>query len=306
MSGRAAQGGASDLAVPLKRPDRTIVSQVRLFVRYYPVGVAALGVLVALVIASALAPTIARFDPLEIDFTAIRGAPSGAHWFGTDDLGRDVFTRVLYGGRVTLVVAVFSVLIGDGLGFIVGIISAYAGGWYDLVIQRVLEVLLAFPALILALLLLVAIGGGVSTIIIAIAVTRIPDSGRVARSTVLSIKQEPYVEAARSIGATGLRVTSRHVAPQTLGLFLVIISINFGFAVFAEAALSFLGVGVPPPTATWGGMLGSIVSHIFNPAWWLVVFPGLAIVVTVLAMNLLGDAIRDFADPRSAERRSVT
>ena len=261
--------------------------------------------LLGLVAAAAAAPAIAPYDPLLPDFTAIRQAPSADHWMGTDDLGRDVFTRILYGGRVTLLVAFLAVALGDGLGFVVGIVSAYVGGWFDLIVQRVLEVVLAFPALILALLLLVAIGGGISTIVIAIGVTRIPDSARVVRSRVLSVKEEPYIEAARAIGGTPLRVTVLHVAPQTLGLFLVIASINLGFAVFAEAALSFLGVGIPPPTPSWGGMLGSIVSQTFNPAWWLVVFPGTAIVVTVFALNLLGDAIRDYADPRSAEFRKT-
>ena len=248
-------------------------------------------------------PSTFPSDPLEADFSALKAGPSGDHWFGTDRIGRDVFSRVIYGARSTLVIAFIAVALGDGLGFTLGIISAYAGGRFDLISQRVLEVFLALPALILALLLGVAIGKGLDSIIIAIAVTRVPDSARVVRSRVLSIKEEPYVEAARVIGSTPLRVAVRHVAPQTLSLFLVIFSINLGFAVFAEAALSYLGVGVRPPTPTWGNMLGAETSHIFRPLWWMFFFPGTAIVVTVLAMNLLGDAIRDFADPRAAERR---
>ncbi len=275
----------------------------RTFLRHYPVGVAALLVLVMLSLVSVAAPLLAPFDPLQPDFTALKAPPSRDHWMGTDDLGRDTFSRLLYGGRVSLMIAVLAVALGDGLGFAIGIGSAYIGGWFDLIVQRILEIILAFPALILALLLLVAIGPGASTIVIAIGVSRIPDSARVVRSRVLAIKEEDYVQAARVVGAGPLRIAARHVAPQTVGLFLVIASVNLGFAVFAEAALSFLGVGIRPPTPTWGGMLGSQAGQFFNPAWWLVVFPGVAIVITVFAMNLLGDALRDFTDPRAAEQR---
>ena len=298
-----ASAGSGLLAETSPEQKHGIVSNVAKFFVHYPLGAGALCVLVAIVLAAFLAPFYVPNDPLEADFGALRVAPSGEHWFGTDRLGRDVFSRVLYGARSTLVIAFIAVAIGDGFGFSIGIISAYAGGRFDLISQRVLEVLLALPALILALLLGVAIGKGLDSIIIAIAVTRIPDSARVVRSRVLSIKQEPYVEAARVIGSTPLRVAARHVAPQTLSLFLVIFSINLGFAVFAEAALSYLGVGVRPPTPTWGNMLGAETSHVFRPLWWMFAFPGLAIVVTVLSMNLMGDAIRDYADPRAAERR---
>ena len=286
---------------------RGIVANLQRFFRHYPVGAAALVVLLLLVFLAAAAPWVTQnvtgHGPLDADFSALRAPPDSEHWMGTDRIGRDVLARVIYGGRSTLFIAFLAVALGDGIGFAIGIASAYASGRFDLISQRVLEVLLAFPALILALMLGVAIGKGVDSIIIAIAVTRVPDSARVARSRVLSVKEEPYVEAARVIGSSPLRVAARHVAPQTLGLFLVIASINLGFAVFAEAALSYLGVGVRPPTPTWGNMLGAETSHIFRPLWWMFAFPGLAIVITVLAMNLLGDAIRDFADPRAAERR---
>ncbi len=288
--------------VPPEQKHGIFASLAKFFV-HYPLGAGALCVLLVIIAAAALAPLYVPSDPFEADFSALKAAPSGDHWFGTDRIGRDVFSRVIYGARSTLVIAFIAVAIGDGFGFTIGIISAYAGGRFDLISQRILEVLLALPALILALLLGVAIGKGLDSIIIAIAVTRVPDSARVVRSRVLSIKEEPYVEAARVIGSTPLRVAVRHVAPQTLSLFLVIFSINLGFAVFAEAALSYLGVGVRPPTPTWGNMLGAETSHVFRPLWWMFFFPGLAIVVTVLSMNLLGDAIRDFADPRAAERR---
>ncbi len=288
--------------VPPEQKHGIFASLTKFFV-HYPLGAGALCVLLVIIAAAALAPFYVPSDPFEADFSALKAAPSSEHWFGTDRIGRDVFSRVIYGARSTLVIAFIAVAIGDGFGFTIGIISAYAGGRFDLISQRILEVLLALPALILALLLGVAIGKGLDSIIIAIAVTRVPDSARVVRSRVLSIKEEPYVEAARVIGSTPLRVAVRHVAPQTLSLFLVIFSINLGFAVFAEAALSYLGVGVRPPTPTWGNMLGAETSHVFRPLWWMFFFPGLAIVVTVLSMNLLGDAIRDYADPRAAERR---
>ena len=283
---------------------RGIFANLKKFFAHYPVGAAALCVLIVITLAAMLAPVYLPYDATaDGNLGTLREAPSRDYIMGTDRVGRDVAVRVLYGARSTLIIAFFAVAAGDGLGFALGIISAYAGGRADLIIQRVLEVFLALPALILALLLAVAIGRGLDSIIIAIAVTRVPDSARVVRSRVLSIKEEPYVEAARVIGSTPLRVAARHVAPQTLSLFLVIFSINLGFAVFAEAALSYLGVGVRPPTPTWGNMLGAETSHVWRPLWWMFVFPGLAIVVTVLSMNLLGDAIRDFADPRAAERR---
>ncbi len=191
-----------------------------------------------------------------------------------------------------------SITAGTGLGFIWGVLTGYIGGKFDLISQRFLDILMSFPTVILALLLLAAIGAGLWTVILAIAVVSVPNSTRVMRSVVLSVKEMAFVEAARAIGASPIRVMFRHVAPQCIAPLLVVASIGLGVAVFAEAALSFLGLGIPPPTATWGNMLGGVLSNIFKPPWWLVIFPGVAITITILAFNLMGDALRDYLDPR--------
>jgi ABC-type dipeptide/oligopeptide/nickel transport system permease subunit len=271
---------------------------VRRFLRSSLVGTASLGLLLIVAVAAVGAEALAPYDPIDTDFAALKQEPSREHLLGTDTLGRDVLSRLIYGARVTLIVGVSSVLLGDGIGFFWGLISGYAGRRVDEISQRVLDVLMAFPALILALLLMAGLGPGLHTVIVAIAVTRVPLATRVIRSVVISAKEQPYVEAARALGAGPSRAMIRHLAPQCVAPLLVISSFNLGTAIFAEAALSFLGVGVPPPTPSWGSMLGSVLAEAFKPPWWLVVFPGLAITLTIVAANLLGDALRDFLDPK--------
>jgi ABC-type dipeptide/oligopeptide/nickel transport system permease subunit len=262
------------------------------------VGSASLVVLLLVAATAFFADALAPYHPLQTDYTMIGRPPSAEHLLGTDLLGRDVLSRLIYGARVTLIVAVSSVLAGDSVGFVWGLVSGYLGRRFDVISQRFLDILMAFPALILAMLLVVSFGSGLHTVIIAIAVTRVPLATRVIRSTVLSTKEMAFVEAARGLGASGVRLMRRHLGPQCVAPLLVIASFNLGTAIFAEAALSFLGVGVPPPTPTWGSMLGGVLAEAFRPPWWLVVFPGLAITVTIVAANLLGDALRDFLDPR--------
>jgi ABC-type dipeptide/oligopeptide/nickel transport system permease subunit len=259
--------------------------------------VSGLFVLLVLVV-GALAPLLAPYDPLANSFSEVRQAPSPSHWLGTDHLGRDTLSRIIYGTRVTMLVAVSSVLLGEALGFAFGVATGYLGGKFDLLSQRVIEVLMSFPTFILALLLLVSMGAGLQTVIVAIAITRVPGTTRIIRSVVLSLRELAYVEAARALGAPSIRTMVRHIAPQCVAPMLVLISLNLGGAIFTEAALSFLGVGVPPPDPSWGNMLGGVMAEQFRPSWWLVVFPGLAITLTVMATNLLGDALRDFLDPR--------
>lgn len=247
------------------------------------------------------APLLAPYDPL-LPVGPSRQPPSADFWLGTDMVGRDVLSRIIYGTRITMIVALVSVFIGDAIGFVWGLTSAYVGGRLDMASQRVLDVLLSFPGLILAILLMVALGSGLQTVIIAIAISRIPLTTRVMRSVVLSVKSFAYIEAARSIGATQTGIAWRHVAPQCLAPLLVILSANIGTAIFAEAALSFLGVGVPPPAPSWGNMLGSVLAETFRPPWWLVVFPGIAITLTIMCCNLFGDALRDVLDPRLKRR----
>ncbi|MFG1422319.1 ABC transporter permease [Roseixanthobacter liquoris] len=274
----------------------------RILLRKSPVGALSLLILVCVVCVAVLAPVLAPYDPLSTNMSVARQPPSAAHWLGTDHLGRDALSRLIYGTRITLVVVLSSVLIGDGIGFIWGLASGYIGGRFDLLGQRLLDVKMAFPSLILAMLLLAGLGSGLPTVIIAIAITRIPLTTRTIRSVVLSIKQMPYVEAAESIGATKWRIATRHIMPQCIAPLLVVVSFSLGTAIFTEAALSFLGVGVPPPAPSWGSMLSGVLADSFKPQWWLVLFPGLAITITITAANLLGDALRDLLDPRLRQR----
>ncbi len=272
------------------------------FTRTSPVGAIAALIWIVLILTAIFAPALAPYAPQAADYGAIRQAPSAQHLLGADDLGRDVLSRIIFGARITLVVSIASVLIGDLIGFLWGVTSGYLGQRFDLVSQRVLDVLMSFPTLILALLLLVAIGAGLTTVIIAIAVTRVPSSARVIRSVVLSIKETAYVEAARSVGVKPWRIMLQHIAPQCIAPLIVIATLNLGAAIFAESALSFLGLGIPPPAPSWGNMLGGVLAASFRPSWWLVIFPGLAITISIMAANLLGDALRDFLDPRLRSR----
>jgi peptide/nickel transport system permease protein len=281
---------------------RRTTASVRRFVRASPIGAVGALVMLLVLLVGAFAEVVAPYDPLVANFGATRRDPSAQFLLGTDYLGRDVLSRIVHGARVTLLVAITSVLLGDSLGFIWGIVSGYVGRRFDMVSQRVLDIMLSFPGLILAILLMAALGPRLETVIIAIAVSRVPLSTRVIRSVVLSVKQFAYVEAARCIGATSPGIMLRHIAPQCVAPLLVILSANLGTAIFAESALAFLGIGVPEPTPTWGRMLGGVLSEAFRPPWWLVIFPGLAITLTIMAANLFGDALRDVLDPRLKRR----
>lgn len=278
------------------------VSGIGRFLRSSPIGAVAALIWLLLILMAIFAPTLAPYDPQEADYGAIRQAPSAQHLLGADDLGRDILSRIIFGARITLMVSISSVLIGDLIGFLWGVASGYLGGRFDLISQRILDVLMSFPTLILALLLLVVIGAGLTTVIIAIAITRVPGSTRVIRSVVLSVKENAYVDAARMVGVTPFWVMLRHVAPQCLAPLIVIATLNLGGAIFAEASLSFLGLGIPPPAPSWGNMLGGVLAASFKPSWWLVVYPGLAITIAVMSANLLGDALRDFLDPKLRQR----
>jgi len=268
------------------------------FVRSSPLGAGCAVFLILVVFVAIFADQLAPYDPLQASYGAIRQPPSPDHLLGTDHLGRDALSRLIHGARITLLVSMSSVLIGDSLGFLWGLVSGYLGRRFDMVSQRLLDVLLSFPTLILAMLMMIGLGSGLHTVIIAIAVTRVPLSTRVIRSVALSVREFAYVDAARAIGAPPLRVMLRHVAPQCVAPFLVIVSLNLGAAIFAEAALSFLGLGVPAPAPSWGNMLGGVLAEAFKPPWWMVLTPGVAITLTILCANLFGDALRDFLDPK--------
>ncbi len=276
---------------------RKFLRPMLIFSRQSPVGAVAGVFLVFVILMAIAAPVVAPYHPLTADFTVMTEPPVAAHPLGTDPLGRDTLSRIIYGARYTLIVAFSAVLLGTTSGAILGVASAYIGGKFDLGVQRVLEVLQAFPDLILALLLMVALGPGLGTVILAIAVTRIPFGGRIVRSVALQVREMDYVTAARAVGVSGLRTMRLHVAPQCVAPYLVLATAHLGVAIIIEASLGFLGVGIPPPTPTWGNMLAMQGNNLIPP-WWLVVYPGVAITLIVLAFSLFGDGLRDYLDPR--------
>jgi ABC-type dipeptide/oligopeptide/nickel transport system permease subunit len=257
------------------------------------------GVVAATIVLVAIAaPLIAPHDPLMANFRQMAKPPGEVSWFGTDQLGRDVFSRVIHGSRISLAIALAAVLLGTTLGALWGLACGFFGGRFDILSQRAMEFMQSFPDLILAMAIAMALGAGTGTVIVAIAITRIPFGGRVIRSVVLSLKEMPFVEAARGLGASNRRLMFRHILPQCIAPFLILATAHLGVAIIIEASLGFLGVGIPPPTPTWGNMLADSLNAGLVPPWWLVLFPGLAITITVLAFNLLGDGIRDMLDPR--------
>lgn len=268
------------------------------FTRTSPIGAIAAVYLIVLLVVTIFAGQIAPYHPLEADFTALRQPPSSRHWMGTDNLGRDVFSRLLHGGRISLSVAIIATVFSKSIGLAWGVMTGYLGATFDLISQRIVEVLLAFPGIILAMLLLAALGGGFGSVIFAITLQSIAGTVRVIRSVVLSIKEMAYVESAHAVGASTTRVMWQHITPQCIAPILVLTSASLGGAIFAEAALSFLGLGIPQPNPSWGNMLGGVLANQFRPQWWLVIYPGLTITITILALNLVGDALRDHLDPK--------
>jgi len=263
-----------------------------------PIGYISGVFLIIFLLIGIFADLISPYGPLEAHYDAMKQPPSGEYWLGTDHMGRDLLSRVMHGTRVTMIVAFVAIFIADTIGLAWGIISGYLGGKFDLFSQRLIDILMSFPSIILALLLLVVMGAGLETVIIAIAVTRIPGSQRVIRAVVLSVKETAYVEAARAIGASPLRVMARHISPQTYAPLIVVATTSLGGAIFTEASLSFLGLGIPPPSPSWGNLLGGLLLESLRPPWWLMIAPGVCITATILAFNLLGDGLRDHFDPR--------
>ena len=268
------------------------------FARRYPVGFASAVVLIIVVFLSVAAPLVTVHDPNWVKLREREQTPSWSHPLGTDYSGRDILSRVFHGGRISLTVAVLSVLLGTTVGAIWGVASGYIGGRFDTISQRVLEVFMAFPAIILAMVLLVGLGAGMWTVVIAIAVTRLPYGVRVVRAVALSVKELTYVDAARALGASPLRIMALHIAPQCVAPYLTLATAHLGVVIIIEASLGFLGFGINPPTPTWGNMLGGAVADVLVPHWPILVFPGAMITIVVLAFNFLGDAIRDDFDPR--------
>jgi ABC-type dipeptide/oligopeptide/nickel transport system permease subunit len=269
------------------------------FGRRYPVGGVSGLVLLTIIILALAASAVAPYHPTDdADFLSRNKEPSQTYVLGTDSIGRDMLSRVIHGARISLFVAFMAVLLGDGVGLIWGVATGYLGGRFDIYSQRFLELMMSLPTIILAMLLLLWLGAGILPVIIAIAITRVPLTVRVIRSVALSVRETAFIEAARAIGASNLRIMALHVTPQVLAPWLVLATAHLGAVVVLEASLGFLGVGIPPPTPTWGNMLGGEVAERLVPRWWLVIYPGLAITITVLAINLFGDAMRDRLDPK--------
>jgi peptide/nickel transport system permease protein len=270
---------------------------VRDFVREKPLGAAG-GILVGLMLIVALfAPFLSPMDPLQTSPLERLLGPSSAHWLGTDGIGRDVASRLIHGARVSLLVGVVATLVGAVTGALIGMVSGYTGGRVDFFVQRVMDVLLAFPALILALTIMAALGPSVVNVIAAIAIPFMPRTNRIARSVTLATKEAVYIEAARGLGLREARVVLRHLMPNCVPPFIVYTTALLGSAVLVEASLSFLGLGVPPPHPSWGRSLSESMAFIQRSPW-LTIWPGLAISLFVLGANLFGDALRDKLDPR--------
>ncbi|NLG07782.1 MAG: ABC transporter permease [Deinococcales bacterium] len=263
-----------------------------------PLAMLGLVIVVAMVLVAIFAPQLAPYDPTKPDFTAILQAPSSKYLLGTDEVGRDLLSRLIYGARASIRAGIIAVLIAVGLGVPTGLLSGYVGGWLDrLVIMRLTDAMIAFPTIVLALALAAALGGNLTTAMLAIGIGSAPAFIRLARAQALSLREQEFVEAARALGNGANKVMLRHVLPNAVGPLLVQASIAIAAAILAETALSFLGLGVQPPTPSWGSTL-RIGTGYMQQAPWLSLYPGLAIFATVLGINLLGDGLRDVLDPR--------
>ena len=280
------------------RRARTPLEAFLRFLRQKPLGSLGLLVIIITLLVAILGDVIAPYSGEQMHPLDRLQGPSVQYWLGTDEFGRDLFSRIIAGARVSVVVGVTVVITGGGLGLVLGVLSGYFGGRFDTVIQRLVEIKLAFPDLLLALALIAALGQGLDKVIIALSIGFIGRPTRVMRGVVLSTKENMYVEAARAMGASHLRVMFVHILPNVLAPWLILASAGLGSAILAEASLSFLGLGIPPPTASWGRMLSGAASRYIRTAPLLVIWPGLALTVVVFAYNVFGDALRDVWDPR--------
>jgi peptide/nickel transport system permease protein len=278
-------------------PARWLVGLGR-FARRRPLGAAGAVIILLMIGAAAFAPFIAPYHPLETDFAAQFSPPTAAHWLGTDAFGRDLLSRLIYGSRTALLVGFTSAFLGATLGAILGVASAYFGGRIDLVVQRIVDLFLAFPIIILALAVVSILGTGVGNVIMAITVPMVPNCARVVRSSALAVRQMPYIDAARAAGSGHERIIFRHMLPNVMAPYLIMLTAYVGQAILLEASLSFLGLGVAEPTPAWGLMLRGAAVEFAESAPWMAIFPGLAISLGVFAFNLFGDSLRDALDPR--------
>jgi peptide/nickel transport system permease protein len=272
------------------------------FCRRERLGTFGLAIVIVMAVCGFSADLIAPYNPTANDFAAMTEAPSWAHWLGTDQFGRDLLSRIIFGARTALIVGLASAFIGGVLGLVLGVGSAYFGGLVDLVLQRVFDIMMAFPLIIMALAVVAIFGTGVENVIMAITVPLIPRCARVVRSSALAIREVPYVDAARTSGYSHARIILRHMVPNVVAPFLIMITAFVGQAILAEASLSYLGLGVQEPTPAWGLMLQGGAEEYASTAPWIAIFPGLAIALTVFGVSLFGDALRDVLDPKLRER----
>ena len=271
---------------------------VRDFCLRRPLGAVGAAIIVLMVVVALLAPLISRYDPVVNDFGAMLAPPSRAHWLGTDAFGRDVLSRLIYGSRTALLVGFGASVLGATLGAVLGVASAYFGGRVDLYLQRVMDVFLSFPLIILALALVAILGNSIPNLVMAIMIPMIPRSALVIRSSALAVREMPYVDAARAAGFGHTRIILRHMLPNVMAPYLIMLTAFLGQAILLESSLSFLGLGVQEPVAAWGLMLRGAAVEFAEAAPWMAVFPGLAISMSVFAFNLFGDSLRDALDPR--------
>ena len=272
------------------------------FCRRQPLGTVGLVLVLVMAVAGLLAEWIAPYSPTSNDFAAMTEPPSWAHLMGTDQFGRDLFSRIVFGARTALFVGFSCALLGGITGLVLGVASAYFGGRLDLLLQRVFDVVMAFPLIILALAVIAIFGGGVHNVIVAITIPLIPRCARVVRSSALAIREMPYIDAARACGFGHTRIILRHMVPNVMAPFLIMLTAFVGQAILAEASLSYLGLGVQEPTPAWGLMLQGGAEEFASTAPWIAVFPGLAIALSVFGFSLFGDALRDAMDPKLRER----
>ena len=266
-------------------------------IRQKPLGFAGFLLLVFITLLAIFAPWIAPVDPNSLSIDILQG-PSALHWFGTDTTGRDVFSRVAWGGRVSLLVGVTATLLGTGTGAIIAVVTAYMGGKVDIIAQRFMDIIWAFPSLIVAMVLMFVIGTSTRNVIFAISIVVVPSAARVVRSQVLAVKETEYTTAARAIGASDMRIMWHHITRNCLAPYIIVASITLGGAITTEASLSFLGMGIPPPTPSWGRDLFGAARQYAELAPWMAIAPGVALSLAVYGFNLLGDAVRDVLDPR--------
>ena len=273
------------------------------FMLHQPLGAAGLVFIVVMALVAVFAPLVTPYDPLAVDYGGMLAAPSWQHWMGTDTFGRDVFSRIIYGARTALAVGFLASLLGSTIGAIIGVMSAYFGGKIDMLIQGVMDILLSFPIIVLALVVVAMLGqkivfGVDVNLIIAIGIPMVPRVSRVVRASALAIRELPYIDAARAAGFSNTRIIFRHMVPNVVAPYLIMLTAYVAQAILSEASLSFLGLGVTEPTASWGLMLSGSAADFYQQAPWMIVFPGLAISLAVFAFNLFGDSLRDWLDPK--------